>query len=138
VGLLDALSGHAGHVHGSVISAVLYEGCDRWWSGCLRLHLFWRQAGRGCCWRYFVFRAAAADVLPSESDYAKDMGIWHVWFTLPQVLAVPIGGVLLDMFQRSCLCLRLSTSCSAQSLCGKSRAHDSKVGFESGEADLPQ
>ncbi len=44
--------------------------------------------------------ALASDVLPSESDYAKDMGIWHVSFTLPQVLAVPIGGVLLDTFQR--------------------------------------
>jgi hypothetical protein len=39
-------------------------------------------------------------VLPSEDDYAKDMGVWHVSFTLPQVLAVPIGGVLLDTFQR--------------------------------------
>ena len=44
--------------------------------------------------------ALASDGLPSESDYAKDMGIWHVSFTLPQVLAVPIGGVLLDTFQR--------------------------------------
>lgn len=44
--------------------------------------------------------ALASDVLPSESDYAKDMGIWHVSFTLPQVLAVPIGGVLLDTFQQ--------------------------------------
>jgi MFS family permease len=44
--------------------------------------------------------ALASDVLPSEDDYAKDMGVWHVSFTLPQVLAVPIGGVLLDTFQR--------------------------------------
>ena len=45
--------------------------------------------------------ALASDVLPSQDDYAKDMGIWHVSFTLPQVLAVPIGGVLLDTFQRA-------------------------------------
>jgi MFS family permease len=44
--------------------------------------------------------ALASDVLPSEDDYAKDMGVWHVSFTLPQVLAVPIGGILLDTFQR--------------------------------------
>ena len=44
--------------------------------------------------------ALASDVLPSADDYAKDMGIWHISFTLPQVLAVPIGGVLLDTFQR--------------------------------------
>lgn len=43
--------------------------------------------------------ALASDVLPSESDYAKDMGVWHVALTLPQVLATPIGGVLLDNFQ---------------------------------------
>jgi MFS family permease len=44
--------------------------------------------------------ALASDVLPSEEDYAKDMGVWHVAFTLPQVLATPIGGTLLDNFQR--------------------------------------
>jgi MFS family permease len=44
--------------------------------------------------------ALASDVLPNAHDYAKDMGIWHISFTLPQVLAVPIGGVLLDTFQR--------------------------------------
>ncbi|HVY18727.1 MAG TPA: MFS transporter [Bauldia sp.] len=43
--------------------------------------------------------ALAADVLPSEDDYAKDMGVWHVAFTAPQVLATPIGGFLLDNFQ---------------------------------------
>ncbi|MBI3914751.1 MAG: MFS transporter [Chloroflexi bacterium] len=43
--------------------------------------------------------ALASDVLPSADDYAKDMGIWHVSFTLPQVLATPIAGFLLDNFQ---------------------------------------
>jgi MFS family permease len=42
--------------------------------------------------------ALAADVLPSEEDYAKDMGVWHVAMTLPQVVAAPIAGVLLDTF----------------------------------------
>jgi MFS family permease len=40
--------------------------------------------------------ALAADVLPSEADHAKDMGVWHVALTLPQVLAVPLAGFLLD------------------------------------------
>lgn len=44
--------------------------------------------------------ALASDVLPSEDDYAKDMGVWHVAFTLPQVLATPIAGRLLDHFQQ--------------------------------------
>jgi MFS family permease len=44
--------------------------------------------------------ALASDVLPNADDYAKDMGVWHISFTLPQVLAVPIGGILLDTFQR--------------------------------------
>lgn len=44
--------------------------------------------------------ALASDVLPSQDDYAKDMGVWHVAFTLPQVVATPIAGVLLDLFQK--------------------------------------
>jgi MFS family permease len=44
--------------------------------------------------------ALASDVLPSKDDYAKDMGVWHVAFTLPQVLATPIAGRLLDHFQQ--------------------------------------
>ena len=43
--------------------------------------------------------AMASDVLPSEEDHAKDMGIWHVADTLPQVISVPIAGLLLDRFQ---------------------------------------
>ena len=45
--------------------------------------------------------AMASDVLPSEDDYAKDMGVWHVAFTLPQVIATPIAGFLLDSFNRA-------------------------------------
>jgi MFS family permease len=43
--------------------------------------------------------AMASDVLPSEDDYARDMGVWHVAMTLPQVVATPIGGYFLDTFQ---------------------------------------
>lgn len=43
--------------------------------------------------------ALATDVLPSADDYAKDMGVWHVADTLPQMLATPIAGTLLDEFQ---------------------------------------
>jgi MFS family permease len=43
--------------------------------------------------------ALASDVLPSEEDYAKDMGVWHVALTLPQVVSTPIAGLLLDRFQ---------------------------------------
>ncbi|MFN8477341.1 MAG: MFS transporter [Kouleothrix sp.] len=44
--------------------------------------------------------ALASDILPSEDDYAKDMGVWHVAMTLPQSIATPIAGLLLDNFQR--------------------------------------
>ncbi|HEY3416158.1 MAG TPA: MFS transporter [Armatimonadota bacterium] len=44
--------------------------------------------------------ALATDVLPSKEDHAKDMGVWHIALTLPQVLAVPIAGLLLDHFQK--------------------------------------
>src|ERR1700690_1286584 len=44
--------------------------------------------------------ALASDVLPSLDDYAKDMGVWHIAFVLPQVIATPVAGYLLDNFQR--------------------------------------
>jgi Na+/melibiose symporter-like transporter len=43
--------------------------------------------------------AMVSDVLPSDADHAKDMGVWHVADTLPQVIATPIAGLLLDRFQ---------------------------------------
>jgi len=44
--------------------------------------------------------ALVTDVLPKADDYAKDMGLWHIAATLPQVMALPIAGVLLDTFQK--------------------------------------
>ena len=44
--------------------------------------------------------ALVSDVLPSVDDYAKDMGVWHVAMVLPQVIATPIAGFMLDNFQR--------------------------------------
>jgi MFS family permease len=43
--------------------------------------------------------ALASDVLPSEDDYAKDMGVWHIASTMPQIISTPIAGLLLDRFQ---------------------------------------
>jgi len=42
--------------------------------------------------------ALALDVLPSSRSAAKDLGIWGIANTLPQVLAPSIGGPLLDEF----------------------------------------
>lgn len=44
--------------------------------------------------------ALITDVLPNKEEYAKDMGMWHIADTLPQILATPIAGALLDEFQR--------------------------------------
>lgn len=44
--------------------------------------------------------ALATDVLPSQATAAKDMGIWGIAATLPQVLAPLVGGPLLDAFNR--------------------------------------
>src|SRR3979411_825408 len=44
--------------------------------------------------------ALATDVLPNMDDAAKDMGLWHIALTLPQLLAVPLAGVLLDLGQQ--------------------------------------
>eukprot|EP00304_Pavlova_gyrans_P011798 CAMPEP_0206039370 /NCGR_PEP_ID=MMETSP1466-20131121/4713_1 /ASSEMBLY_ACC=CAM_ASM_001126 /TAXON_ID=44452 /ORGANISM="Pavlova gyrans, Strain CCMP608" /LENGTH=80 /DNA_ID=CAMNT_0053414005 /DNA_START=29 /DNA_END=268 /DNA_ORIENTATION=- len=43
--------------------------------------------------------AMVLDVLPDASDAAKDMAVWSIALTLPQMLATPVGGFLLDAFQ---------------------------------------
>lgn len=44
--------------------------------------------------------ALATDVLPNKDEYAKDMGIWSLALVLPQVIAAPVAGYLLDYFQQ--------------------------------------
>lgn len=44
--------------------------------------------------------AMATDVLPSEKNFAKDMGIWSLALVLPQVIAAPVAGRLLDTFEQ--------------------------------------
>ena len=41
--------------------------------------------------------ALVADVLPSEATYARDMGVWNIGLTIPQVLAAIFGGALLAL-----------------------------------------
>eukprot|EP00753_Platysulcus_tardus_P019790 PLAT7543.1.p1 GENE.PLAT7543.1~~PLAT7543.1.p1 ORF type:complete len:470 (+),score=144.85 PLAT7543.1:48-1412(+) len=43
--------------------------------------------------------ALVCDVLPSKTDAAKDMGVWHISLVLPQVVAVPMAGGILDYFK---------------------------------------
>lgn len=45
--------------------------------------------------------ALVADVLPSHHNYARDMGIWNISLSLPQVIAPVLGGPLIDTFTRS-------------------------------------
>ena len=42
--------------------------------------------------------ALVSDVLPARADHARDMGVWHAALTLPQVLALPIAGLLRDHY----------------------------------------
>ena len=44
--------------------------------------------------------AMATDCLPSKQDVAKDMGLWSLAFIMPQVVAAPIAGNLLDYFEK--------------------------------------
>jgi MFS family permease len=41
--------------------------------------------------------ALVADVLPSKDRYARDMGVWNIALTIPQVVAFVIGSVLLSI-----------------------------------------
>jgi len=43
--------------------------------------------------------ALALDVLPSGSQIAKDMGIWHVALVLPRVISPLISGFILRMYE---------------------------------------
>jgi len=45
--------------------------------------------------------ALVADTLPSRRNYARDMGVWNISQSLPQVIAPVIGGPLLDSFTKS-------------------------------------
>ena len=47
-------------------------------------------------------RAMEAFPMPGvPQDAAKDLAVWHAALVLPQVLATPVGGLLLDSFQAS-------------------------------------
>lgn len=41
--------------------------------------------------------ALVADVLPSEATFARDMGVWNIALTVPQVIAAVLGGWLLAL-----------------------------------------
>lgn len=43
--------------------------------------------------------ALATDVLPNDEDYAKDMGLWNLAFTLPQVVSGYLSGYVIDHFK---------------------------------------
>lgn len=45
--------------------------------------------------------ALVADVLPSHKDSARDMGVWNVALSLPQVIAPALGGPIRDAFARA-------------------------------------
>lgn len=42
--------------------------------------------------------ALVADVLPSRQNYARDMGVWNIALSVPQIVAPVLGGPLLDTF----------------------------------------
>lgn len=44
--------------------------------------------------------AMVLDVLPSAATAAKDMAVWHAALVLPQLLATPVAGGLLDYFRK--------------------------------------
>ena len=45
--------------------------------------------------------ALVCDVLPNQKNFAKDMGLWHIALVVPQFVAVPIAGGILDSLNAS-------------------------------------
>ncbi|HEU5379349.1 MAG TPA: MFS transporter [Ktedonobacteraceae bacterium] len=45
--------------------------------------------------------ALVADVLPSDKNFARDMGVWNIALSLPQVIAPVLGGPIIDSFTRA-------------------------------------
>ena len=45
--------------------------------------------------------ALVCDVLPNEANRAKDMALWHIALVMPQFIAVPISGGILDAMNES-------------------------------------
>lgn len=43
--------------------------------------------------------ALVMDILPEEKDKAKDIAVWHLALILPNALATPVGGLILDYFE---------------------------------------
>ncbi len=39
-------------------------------------------------------------MLPNAAEFAKDMGVWSLAMVLPQVVAAPLAGNLLDYFEK--------------------------------------
>ncbi len=45
--------------------------------------------------------ALVADVLPSRKHHARDMGVWNISLSLPQVIAPVLGGPLIDSMAKT-------------------------------------
>jgi MFS family permease len=50
---------------------------------------------------YAVDWALACDTLPDKAQSAKDMGLFHIALTLPQAFLTLIGGIVIDLLNRS-------------------------------------
>jgi MFS family permease len=45
--------------------------------------------------------ALGTDVLPSKDDAAKEMAVWHIAMTLPQAIAAPVAGIIIESFGKT-------------------------------------
>eukprot|EP00698_Gefionella_okellyi_P001966 TRINITY_DN1184_c0_g1_i3.p1 TRINITY_DN1184_c0_g1~~TRINITY_DN1184_c0_g1_i3.p1 ORF type:complete len:317 (+),score=69.82 TRINITY_DN1184_c0_g1_i3:693-1643(+) len=66
------------------------------------VHTFWINMimgfifglGYGCY--VAVEWSLVADTLPSNEDHGRDMSLWHLSISIPQCVATPVGGAILD------------------------------------------
>lgn len=66
-----------------------------------KLLSLWRYSFAGIGFGSFqsVDFALVMDILPEEKDKAKDIAVWHLALILPNALATPVGGLILDYFE---------------------------------------
>ncbi|XP_065832679.1 uncharacterized protein [Oscarella lobularis] len=85
---------------GGFIMALITGGIVSWTRSSVTAFVSMTVLGIGFGLYVSVDFALLLDVLPDQSTRANDIAVWHQSLLLPQFLATPIAGVIIDKLQR--------------------------------------